>query len=162
MICKSFSKHTGLGADSWHPRWWSWLTEAGQEAFVVFINYVGKQVQWPAQVECVVYFLIPKETGGLRPIGLLTTIMRVVERVQRGSSLSKSSTTSSRQSWKSCSLHAWRRSEVLRRSISWRRPEPQRRCASGLLSRCCLARLLPWWGELRCQMLSSGHRCCRL
>ena len=28
-ICKKFSKHTGLGADAWHPRWWAWLTEEG-------------------------------------------------------------------------------------------------------------------------------------
>ena len=80
QICCSFPVKTGIGVDCWHPRVWTWLSDEGKQTFVDLIHYISRFIQWPSQVRVVLYFLIAKPDGGLRGIGLLSSLVRTVER----------------------------------------------------------------------------------
>ena len=50
---------------------------------VSFIKLVEDSILWPNQTAWIFYFLIPKLTGGLRPIGLMASLVRTWERMRR-------------------------------------------------------------------------------
>ena len=81
-VCKTgFREHTGIGADQWHPRWWAWLSSEGMDALAGLVRYVSHFQHIPSAVRLALYFPMENVTGGFRPIGLLTSVLRLVERV---------------------------------------------------------------------------------
>ena len=78
-ICKAYKQHTGLGVDQWHPRHWSWLSDAALEALDSNLRLAEVRDRWPYQVWATLIFLVNKEDGGGRPLGLLPTPIRVWE-----------------------------------------------------------------------------------
>ena len=78
--CNLFKWQCGIGADFWHPRWWTWLSRPGIMAIIRLVVYIQRYQHWPSAVRLILYFLQQKPTGGFRPIGVLTSLVRVVER----------------------------------------------------------------------------------
>ena len=81
--CKSFREQTGVGSDGFHPRVWGGLSAEGARTMVNFIKLVEDSMLWPNETAWIFYFLIPKLTGGLRPIGLMASFVRTWERMRR-------------------------------------------------------------------------------
>ena len=77
----SFKTGTGEGVDSLHPRAFLWLSQPLQEAVATFLNVVEATGTWPMTVSSVLLHLIPKPSGGRRPIAPLAAIVRVWERI---------------------------------------------------------------------------------
>ena len=74
-----FKKHTGLGVDTHHPLTW---TQHGLEAATpsaAAMRQAEMEMRWPLMVAWVLIFLLDKPDGGQRPIGLLSTTVRIWE-----------------------------------------------------------------------------------
>ena len=69
-------------ADTFHPRWFGLLPEETRAQFASFLNYVELIGEWPSQLAITLIKLIPKAKGGKRPIGLLTGLVRLWERIR--------------------------------------------------------------------------------
>ena len=80
---RSFKRRTGIGADAVHPRAFASLSEEGTKAVVHILQLIEQSGVWPQRLSHVYYFLIPKLGGGLRPIGLLPSLVRIWERMRR-------------------------------------------------------------------------------
>ena len=80
-VCVRFRKGTGIAVDWWHPRHWAWLSPEACRAFVALILYISRHLQWPSQVKLLNYFLTMKKDGGFRPLALMASLVRVVERI---------------------------------------------------------------------------------
>ena len=80
-ICGILKEHTGIGCDNWHPQHWTWLSPAGKRCLRMLVLYIARHKHSPLQVMLIIYFMLLKPCGGLRPIGLLPSLVRLVERV---------------------------------------------------------------------------------
>ena len=58
------------------------VCEVGQEAIAGVANHVERKLQWPAQVNLLIYFLMLKPEGGNRGIAKLPSLVRLWERVR--------------------------------------------------------------------------------
>ncbi len=76
--------HTGRGADGIAPRMLKCLPREGKQAMVALLHQCERQVMWPWQMLFALVPLIPKPTGGERPIGLLAMLVRLWHRCRRG------------------------------------------------------------------------------
>ncbi len=81
--CSSFCVHTALGLDGWHPRLWAWLCDDGCSCLLALLRAIEMALMWPADVRQIVFARIPKEAGGHRLIGLLTSLYRVWAKLRR-------------------------------------------------------------------------------
>ena len=79
----TFSDRTGWGVDNIGPRQFMWLSDD-------LLDMVGKLLMaieatgiWPRQLREALIHLIPKPTGGRRPIGLLASLLRILDKVRR-------------------------------------------------------------------------------
>ena len=52
----------------------------GKQLYTDLLNDVERTLTWPAQIQTLIYFLVPKTPTGERPIGLMPSIVRVWER----------------------------------------------------------------------------------
>ena len=81
--CRSFAAHTGWGIDNVGPRQLSWLSDELLETFATLLKSMECVGIWPSQLQEALIHLIPKPTGGRRPIGLVAALPRVWERVRK-------------------------------------------------------------------------------
>ena len=82
IASKCFKSRTGLGGDDFHPRWFFLLPEYMRGQVAEFLNELEVIGCWPAQLQTTLIKLIPKAKGGKRPIGLLTALVRLWERLR--------------------------------------------------------------------------------
>ena len=62
---------------------WSRLSEKGKQLYIDLVNDVERTHSWPAQIQTLIDFLVPKTPTGERPIGLVPSIVRVLERMRK-------------------------------------------------------------------------------
>ena len=82
-VSKTYKEYTGLGIDSFHPRWFGWLSWDLLSGLAMLLNTLEAKGCWPSQIMHAIVALIPKPTGGTRPIGLLPALVRVWERIRK-------------------------------------------------------------------------------
>ena len=73
----TFPPGTGLGFDNIAPRALTRLTDQGLQALAKLYQAIEKVGSWTAAVYLVLIVLLPKSDGGLRPIGLFPTFIRI-------------------------------------------------------------------------------------
>ena len=66
-----------------HPSMGSRISEKGKQLYTDLFNDVESTLTWPAQIQTLLYFLVPKTPTGERPIGLMPSIVRVWERMRK-------------------------------------------------------------------------------
>ena len=76
---RAFRANTALGCDSFVPRWFAWLSDELLESFIDFLTSIEALGCWPNDVATAIIHLIPKASGGSRPIGVLATVTRLWE-----------------------------------------------------------------------------------
>ena len=81
---RSFKETTAIGVDGIPPKIVSTLSDELLQVVAELLNRVEEVGEWPGSHSTAVLHLIPKSTGGRRPIGLLPTLVRLWERVRRG------------------------------------------------------------------------------
>jgi hypothetical protein len=69
-VSRTYKKRTGLGTDSFNPRWFGWFS----------LPLLGV---WPQQVTQILVAQIQKPDGGRRPVGLLPTLVGIWERIRK-------------------------------------------------------------------------------
>ena len=62
---------------------WSRISVKGKQLYTDLLNDVERTLTWPAQIQTLIYFLVPKTPTGVRPIGLMPSIVRVWERMRK-------------------------------------------------------------------------------
>ena len=82
-VVGSLKAKTGSGVDAIHPAMWSRVSEKGKQLYTDLLNDVERTLTWPAQIQTLMYFLVPKTPIGERPIGLMPSIVRVWERMRK-------------------------------------------------------------------------------
>ena len=82
-VVSSFKPETGIGVDAIHPSAWSRISDKGKHLFTGLLHEVELTLTWPAQIQTLIYFLVPKTPTGERPIGLMPSIVRVWERMRK-------------------------------------------------------------------------------
>ena len=80
---RSFRSSTAIGCDSLVPRWVAWLSDELLEAFISFLTSIEDLGCWPHEVAQAIIHLIPKASGGRRPIGVLATVTRIWESMRK-------------------------------------------------------------------------------
>ncbi len=80
----SFPWRTASTYDGLHPRQLANLSDAALEVLATLLQIAELTGSWPPQVSLVVTVMLPKPSGGFRPIGLLPAIYRVWARARRG------------------------------------------------------------------------------
>ena len=73
----TFPSGTGLGADNISPRAMSRLSDEGVAALSHIYSRLEAMGEWTAVLNLVLIVLLPKLDGGLRPIGLFPTLIRL-------------------------------------------------------------------------------------
>jgi len=74
---KTFPAGTGLGHDHISPRAFLRLSDAALEALARLFMAFEKRGAWADALNLVLIVLLPKTDGGVRPIGLFPTIIRI-------------------------------------------------------------------------------------
>ena len=82
-VVGSFKAKTGIGVDAIHPSVWSRISAKGKQLYTDLLNDVERTLTWPAQIQTLIYFLVPKTPTGERPIRLMPSIVRVWERERK-------------------------------------------------------------------------------
>ncbi len=79
----SFKVGTGTGVDGVPPRHYAWLSDELLGSIMDLLMFLEEAALWPSQVSEALMRLIPKPSGGRRPIGLLASLVRLWERIRR-------------------------------------------------------------------------------
>ena len=82
-VVSSVKPKTGIGVDAIHPSIWSRISEKGKQLYTDLLNDVERTLTWPAQIQTLIYLLVPQTPTGERPIGLMPSIVRVWERMRK-------------------------------------------------------------------------------
>lgn len=80
---KRFRRTTGLGVDDAHPRLRAMLSDELLELFIDIAMPIERTGVLPTDIELNIMRLIPKASGGRRPIALLSSFVRVWAKVRR-------------------------------------------------------------------------------
>jgi len=80
LICKSFSRNTGLGIDAWNPRCESVMSDELMEGLAYLVWLLIKWAHFPDVLAQLWIVLLPKPTGGTRPIGLYAMLLRIASK----------------------------------------------------------------------------------
>ena len=62
-VCASFKARTGLGADGWHPKHWSWLSEGALRCLATLLAWCEELGTWPEAIRALLIFLVGKPDG---------------------------------------------------------------------------------------------------
>jgi hypothetical protein len=68
---------TGLGTDQWSVKAWASLPAEAKVELLKLLRDCERSLTWPAQLEHNVIALVPKPTGGERPIALTVSLYRL-------------------------------------------------------------------------------------
>ncbi len=79
----TFPPWTGTSSELLTPRHYTWLSDLLLSRIGAFLWLLEAWGIWPQQLMEALIRLIPKATGGRRPIGLLASLVRLWERVRR-------------------------------------------------------------------------------
>ena len=79
----SFPIQLGLGCDKIHPRAIARLDDVILEAILRFMERCEETGEWPQEGSMVIIVLLPKPTGGRRPIGLLAWMPKILTKMRR-------------------------------------------------------------------------------
>ncbi len=79
----TFKEATGVGVDGISPKQCAWLSDELLSSLACYFIKLESVGVWPQQVQQALIHLIPKASGGRRPIGVLPTLVRVWERARR-------------------------------------------------------------------------------
>jgi hypothetical protein len=79
---RSFKKRT-TAVEGWHPRHFGWLSDELLDVLSMMWHVCEVQLVWPKQEEELLAKLIPKASGGLRPILWFRSMYRVFARTRR-------------------------------------------------------------------------------
>ncbi len=74
-----FKENTGVGLDFVPPRLYGWLSDQLLENIATLMYLAERSGGWPQALAVLLMHLIPKATGGHRPIALLASILRLWE-----------------------------------------------------------------------------------
>ena len=80
---RTFKERTGTGVDKLGPRHYTWLSDELLDVIGRLLMNMEQVGFWPWQVNEAMVHLIPKPTGGRRPIGLVASLPRLWERVRK-------------------------------------------------------------------------------
>jgi hypothetical protein len=80
--CRAFPAATGLGWDKMHPRALDRLPVAAMRALLRIFIMAELLGAWPIAIGVILIALLPKAEGGLRPIGLLPSLVRLWMRIR--------------------------------------------------------------------------------
>ncbi len=80
---RTFAPWTGTSSELLTPRHYYWLSDLLLDRVGTFLVVLEAWGIWPHQLSEALIRLIPKATGGRRPIGLLASLVRLWERVRR-------------------------------------------------------------------------------
>ena len=83
VAARGFKRTTGLGVDSFNPRWLCHLSQGLLDGFAALLAAVERVGVWPTALRTLLISQIPKGDGGRRPIGLLPTLVRVWEKLRK-------------------------------------------------------------------------------
>ena len=78
-----FKPKTGIRVDALHPSMWCRNSEKGKQLHTDVLNDVERTLTWPAQIQTLFTFLVPKTPTAERPIGLVPSFVRVWERMRK-------------------------------------------------------------------------------
>ncbi len=90
---------TGIGIDNLGPWHFSWLSDILLWRICTFLQELERVGLWPENLLEALIHLIPKPAGGRRPIGVLTSLLRVWERARRPVVLDWRETCSRQYQW---------------------------------------------------------------
>ena len=76
-VARSFKAKTGVGLDEITPNQFAWLSDELIGAMLRLYGEIEKQAVWPQQLSTALIHLIPKDTGGRRPIGIIASFVRI-------------------------------------------------------------------------------------
>ena len=76
-VVGSFKPKTGIGVGAIHPSMWSRISEKGEQLYTDLLNDVERTLTWPAKIQTLICFLVPKTPTAERPIGPMPSIVRV-------------------------------------------------------------------------------------
>ena len=80
---RSFKANTAVGWDCFAPRWIGWLSDELMVAIIDFFETMEQIGCWPQGISRSLVHLIPKTSGGRRPIGVLATFARIWEAARK-------------------------------------------------------------------------------
>ena len=80
---RTFKTSTGAGADGLLPSQLGWLSDALLDQLGQLLVRCEEVSCWPSQTALSLIHLIPKATGGRRPIGVLNALIRLWERARK-------------------------------------------------------------------------------
>ena len=83
VAARSFNITTSTGVDALAPAHYSWLSDALLDQLGLLFESIEACGRWPSQVRLAMVHLIPKASGGRRPIGLLASLVRLWERARK-------------------------------------------------------------------------------
>jgi len=83
LVCSTFSRFTAIGTDNLHPRHIGNLSDDALQVLIVIMMTAINVGKLPSAIETILVVLLPKDSGGTRPIGIFTTIVRVFMRWAR-------------------------------------------------------------------------------
>ena len=78
-VAAKMKRSMATGIDALPPVAMSWLSDEFLHALSTFLAMVEDLGVWPSQISTLIICLIPKVSGGRRPIGLLATLVKVWE-----------------------------------------------------------------------------------
>ena len=71
------SPRLAFGVDAIHPSMWSRISKQGKQLYTDMLNDVERTLTWLAQIQTLIYFLVPKTPTGERPIDLAQNVVVV-------------------------------------------------------------------------------------
>ena len=80
---RTFKTTTGVGVDAIVPTQYAWLSDELLGNIGKFLETVEACGCWPDQTKLSIIHLIPKQSGGKRPIGILASIIRLWDRARK-------------------------------------------------------------------------------
>ncbi len=79
----SFKVNTAVGIDALAPVWLRWLSTALIRSIVTFFCSLEALGMWPSEIAALLVCLIPKPSGGRRPVGIEPTLVRLWEKIRK-------------------------------------------------------------------------------
>ena len=79
----TFPAISGAAVDGFHPRQMAMLSEGGLQTIALLFRAMEKIGRLPEQLIFLLFVLIPKQAGGVRPIALMASLYRLWTRLRR-------------------------------------------------------------------------------